>query len=346
MMDKISNNLEYTKCNLCGGEDSKVLFSSPDRALHTPGIFKLVECRHCGLKYLNPRPPLDQMQQHYPPNYDQYSSTTPQPYKLGGKARHWFAQASRRAYLKLYRGYNLAESGAGEKLPRLVEWLLAQPRRTDPLKLDWAGGGRLLDVGCSNGRLLQDMCELGWQVSGVEVNEGAARFAREQRGLEVYNGTLHEAKFPDNYFEAITCSHVLEHFHDPLGELEEMRRILKPGGQLIIALPNWDSLGRRLFGSYWMALEIPRHLYHFDKQSLRAMLAKAGFEIVRESYTWRTAVWLDSLLFRFGKTPEELGGSTAYRLYGILVRNLDRLQLPELLFNALKLSDVFEISAK
>jgi len=140
--------------------------------------------------------------------------------------------------------------------------------------------GRILDVGCGAGHFLNGMKLRGWQTFGIEVSEGAAAYARERFGLEVHVGELEEAEFPAACFDVITLWHVLEHLHDPLATLMEINRLLKDDGLLVFAIPNWESVDARLFGEFWVGLDVPRHLYVFARPALESLLFEAGFKIV------------------------------------------------------------------
>lgn len=144
-------------------------------------------------------------------------------------------------------------------------------------------GGRVLDIGCAGGGYLLALRQLGWDVHGVEMTPALARYAREQFGLDVRTGAAEVAlaEFPDGYFDVITMWHVLEHLANPSGVLAEVCRLLKPGGRLMLEVPNFHSLSRLILRTYWFPLELPRHLYHFTPQTVAAMLTKAGFHAIR-----------------------------------------------------------------
>ncbi|MGJ0484003.1 MAG: class I SAM-dependent methyltransferase [Methylomicrobium sp.] len=140
--------------------------------------------------------------------------------------------------------------------------------------------GFLLDVGCGDGDWLLSMSKLGWQVEGLDFDEDAVKVAT-LRGLRVHTGPLEAQNFPDEFFDAITLNHVIEHVPNPVATLVECRRILKKSGQLILYTPNSDSLGHRVFKEYWRGLEPPRHLHIFCPSSMRLLLRLSGFA---ESY--------------------------------------------------------------
>jgi len=136
-------------------------------------------------------------------------------------------------------------------------------------------GRRLLDVGCHIGVFLEIAAAHGWEAWGVEPSRWAVGVARS-RGLRVVEGTLREAAFPDAWFDVVTMWDVIEHLTDPLGELREVHRILKPGGWMVIHTMDIESPFARLLGPRWPWL-MEMHLYYFSRRTLRAMLEKAGF---------------------------------------------------------------------
>ncbi len=180
-------------------------------------------------------------------------------------------------------------------------------------------GGRLLEVGCNEGLFLHLARQAGWETQGVEIAELGAVYAREILNLEVFNGELIEANFPDEYFDVVTFWHVLEHLLDPQLDLREAHRILKLDGLLIVDVPNIASWQAKVFSSNWKALDIPRHLYHFSPDSLRAMLAQAGFTCFKMSHwsrghnmsNWRE--WSMDMIFHLvPKSPSELQSPRAF----------------------------------
>jgi 2-polyprenyl-3-methyl-5-hydroxy-6-metoxy-1,4-benzoquinol methylase len=157
-----------------------------------------------------------------------------------------------------------------------VMYLPAQPNR------------RLLDVGCGDGRMLKLMQDLGWCVEGVDFDPVAVENGKN-KGLKVRLGTLEDQIYPDNHFDVITMSHLIEHVCDPLRLLLECYRILKPGGRLVVVTPNSGSWGHRIFRESWLHLDPPRHLYIFSLPSLRNIITKAGFQRARLSTIIRDA---------------------------------------------------------
>ena len=163
------------------------------------------------------------------------------------------------------------------------------------------GPARLLEVGSGSGVALARMQALGWQAEGVEVDPRAVNAALA-RGAKVHQGDIFKPAFPDATFDAITSTHVLEHIYDPVRTLNECRRILKPGGKLVILTPNVESLGQSWYGVAWVGLDPPRHLNLFSRDALARAAQSAGFTIQTLDSTVRIAWVCGALSYDVKKT--------------------------------------------
>ncbi|HEX4341137.1 MAG TPA: class I SAM-dependent methyltransferase [Polyangiaceae bacterium] len=141
--------------------------------------------------------------------------------------------------------------------------------------------GRLLDVGCGLGHLLSGV-DPRWERHGIEISEYAAEKATEH-GV-IFHGDLTSANYPDRFFDAVTLYHVIEHMDDPERELREIRRVMKPGGWLIVGTPNFDSACARRFGDNFRLLHDVTHISLFSAESLRRLLEDNGFAVDWEDY--------------------------------------------------------------
>ncbi len=147
------------------------------------------------------------------------------------------------------------------------------------LRAKTPGQIKLLDVGCSSGAFLHSAVKLGYLAEGVEPAERAAATAQAS-GLKVFRGLLHEAKYPDASFDAVTLLEVIEHLQNPLALLQEIQRILKPGGILLVGTGNAASWSAKAFGAQWDYFKIRQHGGHvsfFNPDSLKKLGAQAGF---------------------------------------------------------------------
>jgi len=152
----------------------------------------------------------------------------------------------------------------GTKFQPLVERLvrLVGERHISFLTRFLAPGGRVLDVGCGRGVILGPLADRGFEVHGVEISAEAAQGADPRAEIRIAS-SLGDAGYEAGFFDQVVIWHVLEHVADPRGTLEEVARILRPGGRLIVAVPNFSSAQARWTGAAWFHLDLPRHLYHF-----------------------------------------------------------------------------------
>ncbi len=164
---------------------------------------------------------------------------------------------------------------------------------------------RVLDIGCATGRLLEHFKEAGWQSIGVEVCEPAARYAVEKRGIDVSIGTLEEARFGDASFSVVHTSHVIEHIADARAFVQEIYRILVPGGLLVMVTPDRGGFQARLFGSRWRSV-IADHVHLFSAAGLTSLLSQCGF-VIEKKVSWgglavgSGPMWLKRPLDRLAK---------------------------------------------
>lgn len=249
------------ECLFCGRSDTKFCFRGHDRWLGIEGSYNVFRCAACRLLFLHPQPSPEQLARHYPSNY----------YAFQGE------RTEDRRHERLYANLYGPQSSA---LRRLV----FSPYRPLLRSLPSARGGRLLDVGCGSGHFLATARKiLGADVYGVEPYSYDATFA-ERNKLSIFNGTVEQAEFPDAFFDVITMNHVFEHLRCPRSTLRELRRIIKPGGEVIIGVPQSRSLLYWIFGSRWWQLDVPRHLFVPCARNLKTLAEGSGFTVRRVRY--------------------------------------------------------------
>lgn len=137
--------------------------------------------------------------------------------------------------------------------------------------------GRLLDIGCQKGEFLFEAHKVGWEVHGVEYSSKPPNLF----DLPIFHGEVANAPYPDGYFDLITMWAVLEHVHDPLAMMRQIKRLLKPSGRALILIPNFNSIPGRLMRHD----DVPRHLVMFTPRTFRNMSERAGFEVVRTVFS-------------------------------------------------------------
>ncbi len=242
---QIEVRVERVDCALCGSSETTDVQTASVLHFGERHAFHVVRCARCALVYLNPRPVKEEIGAFYPKEY----------------------------HAELLRVVN-----AGWSNPIMRRGMEAvRRRRSSPV----VPGGQLLDIGCNFGLYLQGQRERGWSVQGIEIDEQAAEYARSEFGLHVQVGDAGDVlpTFPDAHFDVVTLWHVLEHLYNPAEILAHIYRILKPGGVMMLEVPNYASPTARVFGEYWFPLEVPRHLYHFTPRTLRAILDTSGLNV-------------------------------------------------------------------
>jgi len=151
--------------------------------------------------------------------------------------------------------------------------------------------GVLMDVGAGTGDFLRHAQLNGWEAYGVEPND-QARERAHQKGVSVYRSL---AAQKDPFYDVVTFWHVFEHLQDLEGSIKEISAALKPDGFLLIAVPNYRSLDARIYKEYWAAFDVPRHLWHFSRDSITHLFSPKGYELVSVKPLWLDAFYISWL---------------------------------------------------
>lgn len=272
-------------CPLCGQHVREFLFAARDRMHGLPGCFGIWRCGGCGLRSTYPLPA--DLGRYYPDSYYAYQTPSIPDYGVGWRGtlrsialRYQFGYIYGAAAARLPAQGPRAQ--ALRMLSRLLRARAALAFGPGPL-LPALRGGKALDIGCGSGVWLLKMRALGWQVEGVETSMAACAAARSA-GLNVHNGDLATANLPVAAYDLVRLWQALEHMTDPVATLRTVAQLLKPGGRLIIGVPNVGGRLARLWRTYWFDLDAPRHLWHFEARQLGQLAAQTGLRVDALAY--------------------------------------------------------------
>lgn len=228
-----------SNCLICNSENLTPFIKAQDYTV-SKEWFQIVRCQICGFKFTNPRPNPDEIGAYY--ESEEYISHSNTQKGLINVLYHWV------------RRYTLSAKA------RLIQQRM--PNKNN-----------LLDIGCGSGAFLAFMAKEGWNCTGIEPSEKARAYAKQNYGLAVYE-PLRFFELPAQNYEVITMWHVLEHVHLLNEYIVQLKKLLKPGGLLLIAVPNSQAAEAEHYGAAWAAYDVPRHLYHFAPSDMENLLQK------------------------------------------------------------------------
>jgi SAM-dependent methyltransferase len=285
-----------THCPWCKKSASNVVYENlNDRVFRVVDFStSLLKCLNCGSVYLSPRPTSESIYLAYQDYYTHgYSPPILEDLPLLSRLK-----------LSLYNGfrnyhYNSAYTPSyawGRYIysffPKYLKSLQQEMRYLPPQQAN--SSNAVLDVGCGNCGYLHMLSRGGWEAYGCDFDDDVLKLASNQ-SLHLRNGLSNSWSDHSNFFSSIVCSHVIEHLHDPLSELQSFYQLLKPGGFLYLELPNVNSWVFEIYGQDWLGLDAPRHLSLPSFLQLKASLQDIGFIGVSQvtiprsfqRYSWR-----------------------------------------------------------
>ena len=238
--------LEYSRCCICGSTNSTRLFDAPVQE-YQKGVFELdsfpiVKCSQCGLIFVNPRISSGA-------NSKYYEFLLPQDHDFLDK--HFFET------------YSFHKN----QLERYIR-VIKKYRRS----------GRLLDLGCGNGYFLTCARDSGFQVEGQDISPFFVDYCRQNINLKVHSGELATLNLESSSYDVITMFDVIEHVYHPDKLLAECRRLLKPGGILVITTHDAGNFLAKRYGVNWRMIYPIGHVYYFTRKTLRSLLRKVDFK--------------------------------------------------------------------
>lgn len=256
-------------CPICGTCSASRYCRGPDYNWGIPGLFTYVRCLGCGLIYQCPVPASETLMALYPADYGT-------PMIVDAQERE-----------------QKIDMPAHRTREQYIRSILPRP-------------GVVLDIGCGPGYFLESMRRQGWGVHGVESSGTHVAYARTLLQTDqVYHQRWPSALPSGLRVDLVVMVHVLEHFPDPVGALHAAQAVLNPGGVLMIETPNIQSWPARIFGSYWVTLDAPRHLALYSQQTLARCVKQAGFAVSRlVTDSPSTMEYTESLRYALGRRQQ------------------------------------------
>ncbi|WP_308991751.1 class I SAM-dependent methyltransferase [Mariniflexile litorale] len=223
--------------------------------------FDLFENLEYGFLETTPQPSLETLQDYY--KSEDYISHTDAKRNLFESIYHLVRKISLKQKLKLINGFSPKEK-------------------------------KLLDIGCGTGDFLQTAQQNSWIVSGIEPNEDARVIANKKTNHSVFE-TEELLKFDSESFDVLTLWHVLEHLPKLEEHIQIFKKLLKPNGTLIIAVPNYKSYDAEYYKEFWAAYDVPRHLWHFNKIAISRLVSKVSMKVVKTKPMYFDAFYVSLL---------------------------------------------------
>lgn len=259
------NTLHYTDCPVCGSTDIKNVLSVIDYSV-SGETFVIAECGSCTLRFTQDVPDAVSIGPYYQSeNYISHTNTS------RGLINRLYQYVRGRTMKKKRK---LLEKGTGMKK------------------------GNLLDLGCGIGTFVHEMKEQGWQATGIEPDAGARKIAKKLYDIDL-SDSIDFYKLNPGSFDAITLWHVLEHVHDLIAYVRQLKTLLKEQGRIFIAVPNYTSKDASVYKNFWAAYDVPRHLYHFSPRSLEVLLERNGLKLLDCRPMWYDSYYISLLSSKY-----------------------------------------------
>lgn len=264
--------IHYTGCPVCGSPGIKYVFSVRDHSV-SQEEFKIFECNKCSLRFTQDIPPQEMIGTYY--KSEDYISHT---------------NTSKGLVNRLYQSVRKRTLRNKQKLIQ---------------RLTGLENGSLLDIGSGTGAFANQMKAAGWEVTALEPDPGARKIGKELYNLEI-QALENFFQLPQASFDTITLWHVLEHVHELHRYVEQFKFLLKPGGKLFVAVPNYTSKDASTYQAYWAAYDVPRHLYHFSPKAMKELMYKHDLKIAECLPMWYDSFYVSLLSSKYKKGKTNL----------------------------------------
>lgn len=256
-MEHQLNNIK--NCPVCNGESFAAFLKAEDHNV-SHDTFQIVSCNSCGFKFTNPIPTLETIGEYYKSeNYISHSNT-----KKG----------------LVNKVYQIVRRRAIDQKEKLITSV--------------SSGKSLLDIGCGTGDFLAYCKSKKWNVIGLEPDDDARKLANQNNNIDVKPlESLYE--FNESSFDVITMWHVLEHVYNLNKDIDQIKKLLKPNGKLVVAVPNCSSFDAEYYKEHWAAYDLPIHLYHFTPKDIDTLFSKHQMKLEKVLPMYYDAYYISML---------------------------------------------------
>jgi SAM-dependent methyltransferase len=257
----VSDRIHYTQCPSCYSEQISEKLKARDHTV-SHEVFTVWHCDDCSLRFTQDIPGQQSIGSYYKSqDYISHSDTS---------------------------------KGLLNRLYRMVRHITLKNKRSLICSYTHLSKGSLLDVGSGTGAFAAYMQRAEWTVTALEPDETARKKSSELWSLQAEDPSkLYEMEA--GQYDAVTLWHVIEHVHTIHQYLEQLKKILKPGGTLFIAVPNYTSYDAGLYKEFWAAYDVPRHLYHFSPAAMRTLLQQHGLQLKDTRPMWFDSFYVGML---------------------------------------------------
>jgi 2-polyprenyl-3-methyl-5-hydroxy-6-metoxy-1,4-benzoquinol methylase len=260
-LDSLTDKFFYRQCPCCYSDEVHKQLTALDYTV-SKEPFEIWNCRDCTLRFTQNIPSETSIGRYYQSeNYISHTDTN---------------------------------KGTINRLYRLARRFTLRNKKNTIASFSHLSKGKLLDVGAGTGAFASYMQESGWIVNALEPDTEARKKAADLHSIRLEEPSrLFE--LDENHYDVITLWHVLEHVHTLHQYLDQLKRILKPGGSLFIAVPNYTSYDANKYGQFWAAYDVPRHLYHFSPMAMRNLLQQHGLQLKKIKPMWLDSFYVSML---------------------------------------------------
>lgn len=263
------NRIHYTHCPVCNSTQINPLLTVKDHSV-SGEAFVVWQCSNCTLRFTQDVPDEDSIGPYYQSQeYISHSNT------------------DKGLLNKLYQ--RVRKLTLEQKAKLIIHYTKEK--------------GKILDVGAGIGAFLWTIKQKGWEVKGIEPDEGARK-----KAVELFQLSLEQPPvlftLPQANYDAITLWHVLEHVHQLHAYVEQLKGLLTAEGKIFIAVPNYTSGDATAYKTFWAAYDVPRHLYHFTPKAMETLAQAHGLRIIAKKPMWFDSFYVSLLSskYRNGKT--------------------------------------------